>query len=59
LQSRWRSRDPLAAQATLSEPIPTMPTTSVVGVSTRTYIVLAGLTGLVILAAFAVQLVRS
>jgi hypothetical protein len=36
-----------------------MTRTSVGSVSTRTYIVLAGLTGLVILAAFAVQLVRS
>jgi hypothetical protein len=32
---------------------------SLVHVSTRAYIVLAGLTGLLILAAFAVQLVRS
>ena len=33
--------------------------TSLARVSTRTYLVLAGLTGLLILAAFAVQLVRS
>jgi hypothetical protein len=32
---------------------------SLADVSTRTYIVLAGLTGLLILAAFAIQLVRT
>ena len=49
----------VAAQPPSAVADPTHDMASLARVSTRTYIVLAGLTGLLILAAFAVQLVRS